>query len=486
MVTETTLHSFISNATRRALGVFGPVAFPSLYLPYLWPGPCRCLGAHAIVQVVPILTQVSDLLVITTWYMAPNSSHSIAASNSIAAVFEGLRLRQASAIPAQSLNLLREESCNLRRATKAAAKPACSSSSSHPTNSTAPPLINGFNVSRCWFANIHPCGEYRPHQLSVGDALLVGYSGFRFDTTAPRESHLLEALRGMRRPLITFYGDSTLDGLAQAARCEAMRALLDTPLLDVTSAIHDVSILAAVTARIRYVKMGPRRFLAADLDRVATEMEHKGGLLVYSSGVHYNNAQDMSGPGGVIEMRGTYSRGEHAQDLQVALTRLSKMGERCSSSGSGSGSWCAAVYMTPPTQHFPSEYGHFDRVAGNLSRLPAHTYGCAPLRGQPNASAAGAFDLAAHSPNAWRATDAIQMLRKLAPHVAVIPVHLVSRLWWAAHPGSSSLTWRSAPKKGAKILLDCTHLCYSPILYEPVWWALLRATRSRHHPWGGS
>ena len=55
-------------------------------------------------------------------------------------------------------------------------------------------------------------------------------------------------------------------------------------------------------------------------------------MLVYSTGagVHYNNARDMLGPGGVVEMKGVYSRDEHRQNLHMALTRLSRMDERCS------------------------------------------------------------------------------------------------------------------------------------------------------------
>ena len=81
--------------------------------------------------------------------------------------------------------------------------------------------------------------------------------------------------------------------------------------------------------------------------------------------------------------------------------------------------------------------------------------------------------LPSESTNSWRSAD---ILTEHPRHrrVLVVPWHLLTRDWWAAHPGSTKEAWTGETKIDAagKLILDCSHFCYSPFLYEPLWWAL--------------
>ena len=77
------------------------------------------------------------------------------------------------------------------------------------------------------------------------------------------------------------------------------------------------------------------------------------------------------------------------------------------------------------------------------------------------------------SANSWRSADILkEHLRH--PRVLVVPWHLLTRDLWSAHPGASKQAWTGEVKTDARgrSILDCSHLCYSPFLYEPLWWAL--------------
>ena len=65
--------------------------------------------------------------------------------------------------------------------------------------------------------------------------------------------------------------------------------------------------------------------------------------------------------------------------------------------------------------------------------------------------------------------------------VAPLHLHVLSQRWWDAHPGASSsedaLGRKNAYNK-RKSTTDCFHVCYSPFVYEPIWWLLQHVVAS--------
>ena len=159
---------------------------------------------------------------------------------------------------------------------------------------------------------------------------------------------------------------------------------------------------------------------------------------------------------------------------------------------------CAVAILTPGTQHFPIT-GAFEaalypsiyhtmnvsgRVAARLSQENQKTAaqqagGCSPLspmtptlpRGAPSSDSAARFS--DDNANVWRVENTLRNHRLLAPRVVIVPMHVVTPLWWTAHigyyvvPARHAHGPRSKPRKG----LDCTHHCLSPYLLQPLWWA---------------
>ena len=70
------------------------------------------------------------------------------------------------------------------------------------------------------------------------------------------------------------------------------------------------------------------------------------------------------------------------------------------------------------------------------------------------------------------------------PRVLVVPAHASSGWLWSGHlgerPGSSSgsTTVNTGGMTVTKPTVDCTHLCYSPHFYQPLWASILIAVNS--------
>ena len=125
---------------------------------------------------------------------------------------------------------------------------------------------------------------------------------------------------------------------------------------------------------------------------------------------------------------------------------------------------CRAVLITTPMQHFASPDGAFNPSVINSTHWEASGAGCRRIANK---------SLPSESTNSWRSAD-ILTEHPHHPRVLVVPWHLLTRDWWAAHPGSTKEAWTGETKIDAagKLILDCSHFCYSPFLYEPLWWAL--------------
>ena len=68
-------------------------------------------------------------------------------------------------------------------------------------------------------------------------------------------------------------------------------------------------------------------------------------------------------------------------------------------------------------------------------------------------------------------------------YTGVTPLHLhvLSQRWWDAHPGASSsedALGRKNKRNKRKSTTDCFHVCYSPFVYEPIWWLLQHVVAS--------
>jgi hypothetical protein len=134
---------------------------------------------------------------------------------------------------------------------------------------------------------------------------------------------------------------------------------------------------------------------------------------------------------------------------------------------------CVSVFGTAPQQHFETadgawaaDVGHESPTSNMTSNHPA--YACAPARDSERR--------AASSPNTWRAADALALLPHY-PHLLLLPMHAASAPLWQAHPGGEGTvrhadTMRYHGVTLRKTAVDCTHACYSPFLYEPLWEAL--------------
>ena len=69
----------------------------------------------------------------------------------------------------------------------------------------------------------------------------------------------------------------------------------------------------------------------------------------------------------------------------------------------------------------------------------------------------------------------MHMLSTKYSRVAPLHLHVLSQRWWDAHPGASNsknVLGRMSVWNMRKSTTDCFHVCYSPFVYEPIWWLL--------------
>ena len=288
-------------------------------------------------------------------------------------------------------------------------------------------------------------------------------------TVPPEASHLREVLADGGRLL--FVGDSLMDEVSRAARCEARRAGLDEKWLSFSAFLRDPSRWSQSKAALR-----------ASFDRMGGRTERL--TVAVSLGNHYNNMS--AEPTGEAPSLGNVTTSKHSQahfevHVRLTLQLLDSLARECQR--------CNVVFLTAQSQHFETASGSYASswrqdanaawnpalrhgrvfIPGNVSAwLPNYTYGCRPLH----------LPLSPQAANAWRGSTALAEAKQ-TPNVLTVPLHRISTLWWGAHIGLNSPNGTSAEDR--YLVPDCTHYCNSPFLYQPVWWALAKgaaATRS--------
>ena len=243
-----------------------------------------------------------------------------------------------------------------------------------------------------------------------------------------------------------FYGDSLIWDLFQAARCETMRSSDSARSVKL---LEYISIYAPNRLKLRKGKGVNLHALVlnATLNRFSSR---GGGMVVASLGHHFNNF--YAPPKGFVEAFDVGIRPQYHDQLQKLAGVLEEYVQR--------GPGHTAMLITPAVQHFATWDGAFAPSIRN-----ATGYGC---RQAPRA-----HELSnSTSPNFWRSGDMLRIARERAPHVLLVPQHVLSHYWWDQHPGASAFAKVSVKGAVAKSTTDCTHFCYGPYIYEPIWWAI--------------
>ena len=304
---------------------------------------------------------------------------------------------------------------------------------------------------------------HRPHLYSFYPAAMA----------PPNASHLREAVAN--NGTVLFMGDSLMDELARAARCEMRRAGLDYK-------------------RVFFQRVEPSG--ARSTHGMQSAFRSAGGgpngrvVVAFSMGAHYNDGVHADAAG----TNRTAMRAHAAKMLKV----LESFAVSCRH--------CTVALVTPHSQHFNVPDGCFRgagsrRLPGTSKRpvgegaekwvfIPANVsartpdfFGCRAWTEQPRSD----------SCNSWRAEEAMTSCAEHAPHVVTVPLHRVSSLWWNAHVGMNlerhaklmgGNPWKTTYDRYE--IPDCTHFCPSPFLYQPVWWALAKAVAAHGRLLAGS
>eukprot|EP00908_Phaeocystis_cordata_P016318 Transcript_27585.p1 GENE.Transcript_27585~~Transcript_27585.p1 ORF type:complete len:443 (+),score=34.80 Transcript_27585:100-1428(+) len=298
--------------------------------------------------------------------------------------------------------------------------------------------------------------------LKLGSTLLSRYQSLQ------KHEFTLEGLK-LR---VLFVGDSIMGFTRMGAQCHVLlnsgNSRAQLPLLErfSTNSKHRLNHTGSPETRINLRELGRA---------VAALSKAGGGIVVMSLGVHYNNHYKMSGL-----TYSHHSRTEFEQDVLAALEILDQFAKQKGCSR------CFSVWLTAPTQHFATPDGTFP------ASLSGDAPGCRPLPHSLDASSA----------NRWRAEVPMQAARSLNKSgVLVVPFHLLTDGLWDAHPqfdpeqcggsfnacaehyGMSRNTRVAENSSGsctyghACTVNDCTHYCFSPFEYEPVWYALSQVVK---------
>ena len=236
-------------------------------------------------------------------------------------------------------------------------------------------------------------------------------------------AQLLEA----RNHAIVFGGDSVSNMLVRHASCKLQSAGYDPNL-------------------IREIKIGqsPSSVTAA-LNRTMARMQAQGGgIVIFNSGLHFN----------------AHHRYSLRRIVNAALPLLEKFALACPR--------CMAVLSTTSAQHFRTPTGAYD--TGTLEAPFTGLYECAALQSERNSPGGKSPGVAQ-----WRRSELVDAAGR-APHVLLLDFEVMTRHLWDAHIGDTSQT-TSHKQQGAGVL-DCTHFCPGPWLYEPFWWAIHEILRS--------
>ena len=254
-----------------------------------------------------------------------------------------------------------------------------------------------------------------------------------------------------RVPLVVL-GDSSMARIYHALTCAAVKEGSNAPR-DYFN-LHLASGMSRATSRL------------AQLQNSST-----GGIVLASLGLHYNNDEFMPAAMrlGAVRVRSWLplkGRAELSKDLEHLGSVLERFAHGCRQ--------CIVIYLTAGMQHFASLApldGAFDpnlvlnETHPRNFNFSAYGFGCEKTPSElPSTS----------SPNHWRAELAVQtMIPRGGPRFTVAPLHLLTAAWGDVHTGMTPQAFRpSGPSHVVNAVPDCTHYCFGPFLYEPVWWTM--------------
>jgi hypothetical protein len=279
-----------------------------------------------------------------------------------------------------------------------------------------------------------------PESLRIRRGIISQYPSLR------NHSGTLGRLLVEHNQRVVFFGHSVHTHAFHAARCEMLRT--------VPEALPRIQHEAASAGHRGNGGLNAVELLSRRLQ--SWKASGKGGIVMASLGMNYNNRQDLQG-----RDQASFSN-QNRLDFAVHLAALFPVLEEFSANCSR----CIAMFATSHLQHFElTADGAFSPELTHPS-VNMSNYGCGPAK--------ASFDsLSSSSPNHWRSADAAALAPKY-PHVLMVPMHLVNGHAWTAHPGWAGTTRFVSHKDGVhrKLTLDCTHYCYTPLLYEPLWLAL--------------
>lgn len=268
----------------------------------------------------------------------------------------------------------------------------------------------------------------------------------------PDGSHLRDAMERLgSSSVLVFFGDSASHQLAIAAACELQRS---------SGAANNSSTLRLLHLDTLHRRLLPRVLQAA--------RQAGGAFVVVSIGLHYNDDAwgGSDGDSGGDRLR-------LARDAAALAHELDEFVESCDHERRQEQRRCAAMMLTPPSQHFPTSDGSWSKAGliGERFHAGDDSYGCRELAGV-NESA----------PSAWRATE-VERAARATRHLLTLPYHELTRSWWDAHLGRSERKWlgdlrKRTARNASGQALDCTHFCAGPYLFEPVWWAVKRVVQT--------
>lgn len=316
----------------------------------------------------------------------------------------------------------------------------------------------------CWLFSHHPqnggprqgnnCSA-TPSNFERRPSLLKRYPDSRVVPSGLPEvsSHLWNGVLKHGMPLYVV-GDSLSRNLAEAARCEAFRAAgsLAAAANAAKNTSAGVTYLTFASGGVAGTDERTLATLHSELARAAAN-PNKGAVVLASFGHHFNNRH--APPKGFVEGFDVGIRSQYQQKLRQILDELEKFASH--------GPHCVALIATPSLQHFETEDGayHESIFASNSS------YGC-------RAATTPRHNLSSTSASYWRAQDMLQAAAARAKHVIVVPHHQLSDEWWDRHPGAAGpFENRTISKhRTRKSTTDCSHFCYSPFVYDHLWWAM--------------
>ena len=285
------------------------------------------------------------------------------------------------------------------------------------------------------------CQSHPDLAYSQRASLWQRYNAVAHNRSTKVPSHLSR----MPRPVtILFAGDSVMSSIHEAARCE----LAGSGWKQFVS--------------MRYVRIEAGKGVEPELERELRDLERTAVrvVVVVSMGLHFGDDTEMRAYFTEKQVSGDHrlkTREGFKTKLRSVLGALRSF---------VSVPLRNVLLVTSSFQHFPTADGAHHHSKATVLR---NFYGCArtPLW----------HVLLKNSTTRWRVDDAVEAAQRMG--FLTMPMHLLSQHWWDAHPGTRPprAATKQEPVLGSRnstsLVLDCTHHCYSPYMWEPLWWAIV-------------